>query len=153
MRSILAEAYPEYIPVRRKEKERIERVRRVKRAAGKAKNRKKVKRSEMGQPFLYLLMLTAAVIATIYICFNYLALQNSVTSRMDNIERLETTLENMRTENDALEQSIDTAVDLNEVYSIAVNELGMVHAGRDNIIEYERTENEYVKQGEDILID
>ena len=60
------------------------------------------------------------------------------------------TLDRIRTENDNFEKSIDTSVDLNYVYSVAVNELGMVHVGQDNIIQYEKTESEYVRQYEDI---
>lgn len=152
MRSNLAEAYayPEYVPVRKRRTKPDERVRRVKKAAGKAKNRKRVVRAEMDQSIPLLLMLTVAVIATLYICFNYLALQNSITSKMDNIEVLERTLEDLKTENDALEQSINTSVDLNYVYDVAVNELGMVHAGQENVIYYDKTENEYVRQYENI---
>lgn len=152
MRSNLAEAYayPEYVPVRKRRTKPDERVRRVKKAAGKAKNRKRVVRAEMDQSIPLLLTLTVAVIATLYICFNYLALQNSITSKMDNIEVLERTLEDLKTENDALEQSINTSVDLNYVYDVAVNELGMVHAGQENVIYYDKTENEYVRQYENI---
>ena len=152
MRSNLAEAYayPEYVPVRKRRTKPDERVRRVKKAAGKAKNRKRVVRAEMDQSIPLLLMLTVAVIATLYICFNYLALQNSITSKMDNIEVLERTLEDLKTENDALEQSINTSVDLNYVYAVAVNVLGMVHAGQENVIYYDKTENEYVRQYENI---
>ena len=69
---------------------------------------------------------------------------------MDNIKSLETRLDNLRTENDALERSIDTSVDLNYVYSVAVNELGMVRVGQGNIIQYDKTESEYVRQYEDL---
>ena len=69
---------------------------------------------------------------------------------MDNIKSMETRLERLRTENDALEQSIDNSVDLNYVYQVAVNELGMVHAGSDNVILYDKTESEYVRQYENI---
>ena len=69
---------------------------------------------------------------------------------MDSIKSLETTLDNLRTENDALERSIDTSIDLNYVYNVAVNELGMVRIGQGNIIQYDKTESEYVRQYEDI---
>ena len=69
---------------------------------------------------------------------------------MNSIKTLETRLDTLRTENDALEKSIDTSVDLNKVYEVATNELGMVRVGQDNIIQYDKTESEYVKQYEDI---
>ena len=63
---------------------------------------------------------------------------------------MESQLDTLRTENDALEKSIDTSVNLNEIYNIATTKLGMVRVGQDNIIQYDKTESEYVKQYEDI---
>ena len=48
---------------------------------------------------------------------------------MHNIEHLEAQLEKMKTENDALETSINSSIDLNKIYEIATKELGMVYAG------------------------
>ena len=59
-------------------------------------------------------------------------------------------LEKMRTENDALETSINTSIDLNEIYEIATKELGMVYAKKDQVLLYDKTESEYVRQYEDI---
>ncbi|MDO4438666.1 MAG: cell division protein FtsL [Eubacteriales bacterium] len=102
----------------------------------------------MDLPFLLILIL--AVLSTLVICYNYLNLNASINAHMDNIKSMETRLEKLRTENDALEQSIDNSVDLNYVYQVAVNELGMVHAGSDNVILYDKTESEYVRQYENI---
>ena len=95
-------------------------------------------------------LLLAAVVAALFIGYNYLCLKSSLDVHMDNIKSLETRLDNLRTENDALERSIDTSVDLNYVYSVAVNELGMVRVGQGNIIQYDKTESEYVRQYEDL---
>ena len=88
--------------------------------------------------------------AVIFIAYGYLNLSASVDNHMDTVEALEVQLESLKTENDALEQSIDTSVDLSHVYDVAVNELGMVHAGENNTIKYKRTESEYVRQYESI---
>ena len=96
------------------------------------------------------LMLFLALAAVIYIVYNYLYLSASIDTHMDRVEAMELELENLRTENDALEQSIDTSIDLNYVYDVAVNELGMVHAGESNTIKYDKTESEYVRQYESI---
>ena len=112
--------------------------------------RQRVVRTGLSIDLPFLFMLTVAVIATLVICFQYLCLTASIDAHMDQIEALETQLETLKTENDALEQSIDTSVDLNYVYDVAVNELGMIHAGKDNIISYDKTESEYVRQYEDI---
>ncbi len=96
------------------------------------------------------LLLVAAVIAALFVGYRYLCLKSSLDTHMSTIKTLETTLDTLRTENDALEKSIDTSVDLNHVYTVAVNELGMVHVGQDNIIQYDKTESEYVRQYENI---
>lgn len=143
-----AEAVPARKAPKRRESEQREQVKRhVRRAQGA---QKRAAQADLSIDLPSLFMLTVAVIATLFICFNYLRLTASIDSRMTTIEGLETELENLKTENDALEQSIDTSVDLNYVYSVAVNELGMIHAGKDNIINYDKTESEYVRQYEDI---
>ena len=108
------------------------------------------KQRAMSMDLPFLMMLTVAIAATVFIVYNYLSLQADIDQRMASVKKLEVQLENLRTENDALEQSIDTSVDLNYIYKIAVNELGMVHAGKDNVIQYSKTESEYVRQNEDI---
>ena len=96
------------------------------------------------------LLLVCTVIVTLFIGYQYLCLKSSLDIHMNTVKQLETELEAMRTENDAFEESIDTSVDLNHIYAVAVGELGMVHAGQDNIIQYDKTESEYVRQYEDI---
>ena len=98
----------------------------------------------------YVILLTIASICTLYLCVNYLHVQSSITARMHNIESLETKLEQMKAENDALETSINTSIDLNEIYETATKELGMVYANKDQVLLYDKTESEYVRQYEDI---
>ena len=98
----------------------------------------------------YVIMLTIASVFTLYLCINYLHVQSSITARMHNIERMEAQLEKLKAENDALETSINTSVDLNRIYEIATKELGMVYAKKDQVLLYDKTESEYVRQYEDI---
>ena len=39
---------------------------------------------------------------------------------------------------------------LDHVYQVATEELGMVYAGKDQVLLYDKTESEYVRQNEDI---
>lgn len=95
-------------------------------------------------------MLTVAAIAMMVICLNYLQVQISIAERGAAIQAKEQDLENLRSENDSLENRINTSIDLEEVYRIATEELGMVYANKDQVILYDRTESEYVRQNEDI---
>lgn len=98
----------------------------------------------------YVIMLTIAAICTLYLCVNYLQLQSTVAARLNNIEALEKSIETLKSDNDALETRINTSVDLDYVYKVATEELGMVYANKSQVRLYNRTESEYVRQYEDI---
>ena len=98
----------------------------------------------------FVIMLTIAAICTLYLCVSYLQLQSSITARLDHIEYLEERIETLKADNDALETRINTSVDLDYVYKVATEELGMVYANKKQVRLYNRTESEYVRQYEDI---
>ena len=130
--------------------EREERLQRKRRqdVGRSVKRQHRIRRNQERAMYMdlpYVIMLTLASICTLYLCVNYLHLQSAITARMHNIEAMEEKLEKMRTENDALETSINTSIDLNEIY-----EIGMVYANKDQILLYDKTESEYVRQYEDI---
>ena len=98
----------------------------------------------------YVVVLTIAAICALGICVNYLHMQSAMTKQMDGIETLEQKVETLKAENDALETRINTSVDLDYVYKVATEELGMVYAGKDQVVLYDNTESEYIRQNEDI---
>ena len=59
-------------------------------------------------------------------------------------------MESVKSENDALAIRINTYVDLDYVYKVATEELGMVYANKDQVLLYDKTESEYIRQYEDI---
>lgn len=98
----------------------------------------------------YVILLTVASICTLYLCVSYLRLQSSINARIQSIETTETKLENLKAENDALETRINTYVDLDYIYKVATEELGMVYANKDQVLLNNKSESEYVRQYEDI---
>lgn len=98
----------------------------------------------------FVIMLTIAAICTLYLCVSYLQLQSSITARLDRIEALEERIETLKADNDALETRINTSVDLDYIYKVATEELGMVYANKNQVRLYDKTESEYVRQYEDI---
>lgn len=98
----------------------------------------------------YLVALVIAACCALYLCVNYLHVQTSITAKLTNIESLEQKVETLKTQNDALATRINTYVDLDYVYKVATKELGMVYAKKDQILLYNKTESEYVRQNEDI---
>ncbi len=126
----------------------VRRTQEVRRSVNYTVRRNQEKALQMDLPFV--VMLTIAAICTLYLCVNYLHVQSSITSRIHNIEILEQDLEVLKSENDALETSINTYVDLDYVYEVATQELGMVYANKNQVIMYNKTESEYVRQYDDI---
>lgn len=98
----------------------------------------------------YLVALVIAACCALYLCVNYLHVQTAITAKLTNIESLEQKVETLKTQNDALATRINTYVDLDYVYNVATKELGMVYAKKDQILLYNKTESEYVRQNEDI---
>lgn len=110
--------------------------------------RNQEKALQMNMP--YVLMLTVALVCTLYLCINYLQVQSTMTARVHNIEAIEKELEFLKSENDAAETRINTSLDLDYVYRVATEELGMVYPNKNQVILYNKTESEYVRQNEDI---
>ncbi len=95
-------------------------------------------------------VLTVAVACVLCICVNYLQIQSRISARIHHIAQLEQNLEQLKAENDAEQASIKTNIDLEYVYKVATEELGMVYANKDQVLLYDKIESEYVRQYEDI---
>ena len=98
----------------------------------------------------YTLFLAAASVLTLWVCAGYLQLQADNTARSKNIVVLEEQLADKKAENDDEYNRVTSSVDLEEVRDIAINELGMVYAGADQVVLYDGTGRDYVKQYADI---
>lgn len=97
-----------------------------------------------------LFILSMAIAATLYFCIELLMLQQQVNNMEKDIVSMERTLSTMRNENDAAYEQINTVYDLDYVYDIAINELGMVYPNNNEVITYESTDESYVRQYADI---
>ena len=98
----------------------------------------------------YVLFLTFAMVCTVVACIQYLMLRSEVTSKVKELAKLETQLNELRAENDDTENRIKGAIDLEEVKYRAMNELGMQYANSDQIVAYECEDTDYVRQLIDI---
>lgn len=95
-------------------------------------------------------ILTIAIAATLYFCIEFLMLQHQVNNMEKNIVSMEQSLNTKRSENDAAYEQINMVYDLDYVYGIAVNELGMVYPNNNEVITFESTDDSYVRQYADI---
>lgn len=106
------------------------------------------KTQAISMPYLFALLL--ASVATLYLCFTYIQLQTDLNTRISTIDQKKSELDALRSENDALKNSIDTSIDLDEIYQVATQELGMVYPSEDQVITYDKSESEYVRQYDSI---
>lgn len=119
----------------------------------KIKHKNQVRRNQEKQLQMnagYVLIFSIALIITLFICVDYLQLRASISSRIKRIEQLQLQVEELVTENDTAQLHIESSVNLDDVFEIATKELGMVYPSKDQILLYDKTELEYVKQNEDI---
>ena len=98
----------------------------------------------------YVLMLLAVTVLFAYLCFSYLKLQASINASMNRIANLEEQITKVRSENAVRENRLSAQMDLEEVYRIAVEEMGMTYPNENEVIRYTEQMREYVRQYEDI---
>lgn len=136
-------AMPERAPreEREREREREQRVDQKTRA-----NRRRAMQMNPG----YLLFLTAAVVLTLGICARFIQLQTEINTRMRNVATKESQVLDLKTDNDATLNRIETSINMDEMRNTAINELGMVYPGQDQIVYFQVEPNDYMNQYQDI---
>ena len=114
-------------------------------------DKKRIKEVSVQMHSIYLSLLIVALAVVLYLGYNYLSIDAKVITDLKKIEKLEKDLDVLKNENDGLESSIKSfRPDLDYVYKVATEELGMVKADRSQIKTYTNSEKEYVRQYEDI---
>ncbi len=90
------------------------------------------------------------MVVVLALCANYISVQSRLTSTIKEAQKNESNLEKLKDENDSAENMIATYLDLDHIKDVAMNKLGMVYAKKNQVITYEKTENEYVRQFDEI---
>lgn len=103
-----------------------------------------------GIDFVSMILLVATMAITLYMCYNYLQVQGNIVQLERDVTGLEQELEVVLAENAAAEDGLNNLVNWDEVYRIAVGELGMVYPNKNEVITYRTTENGHVIQYMDI---
>lgn len=98
----------------------------------------------------YVAFLTIAALMTALISATYIKLQSEMTGRLKNIAALESTVSDLKADNDSAYKRISTSVDLDTVKDVAMNQLGMVYAGADQIVYYTVENDDYMNQYSEI---
>lgn len=109
------------------------------------KNRKQALHMNMA----YTVFLSVATIATLVVCVWYLQLRFEGTSHAANISAMEQELADLKEENTTRENNILDSVNLEVIRERAL-ELGMVYVDSDQVVTYQNSSGDYVKQYEEI---
>lgn len=94
----------------------------------------------------YVMFLWAALVATGIILVYYIGLQSDITNSVKHISVLERQLNDLKVANEEDYSRITSAVDLEEIRRIAIQELGMQYAQEGQIISFASENSDYVKQ-------
>ena len=108
--------------------------------------RNQEKASYMTLPYVVVLALASVVI--LMMAFSYIQARSALSVHQKQISSMEAQLTRLKASNDNLEAKIEASTDLEEVYRIATQEMGMVFPNQDQLILYDRVESEYVRQNE-----
>lgn len=80
----------------------------------------------------------------------YIHARTEVTALTKNVTSLQNDLESIRQENQDLQNEITISTNTETIKEKAIGELGMVPADNSQIVYYESSDSEYVRQKEDI---
>ena len=110
------------------------------------KNREKALYMNLG----YVLFLVAALASAAIILISYIQIQAEITLSVKHISAMESELNDLRLTNDENYARAASSVDLEEIRSVAIGELGMRYAKEGQIINVSGEGNDYVRQLADI---
>lgn len=112
------------------------------------KTKQRVKTAPMNYGYLAVMIIAIIVVGGVLI--GYVRLQSDITSRVNNIAKMESQLNELRLSNDEMYTKIMSNVDLEEIKRIAINELGMKYAKEGQVVTYSGEGSDYVQQYKEI---
>ena len=134
-----AEALPDY-----REERQVEQPKRVNR------QRQSNRRKAMHMNFRYVVFLAMAASVGLFVCVQFLQLRAEATRRSAHITAMQKELSTLQEQNTTRYNAIMDSLNLEEIRTKAIDELGMVYAEEGQIIEYKNPSNDYVKQHQNI---
>ncbi len=86
-------------------------------------------------------------------CVNMLTIQSDITEQRRQIATLESTLNELTDTNNETSKRLESSVDLPKIYEVATTELGMVYPKTGQVVSYEASNPDYVKQFKDVPVE
>lgn len=96
------------------------------------------------------------MIATVFLfgsCVNMLAIQSDITEQRRQIALLEKNLNELTDNNNEMSKRLESSVDLTKIYEVATTELNMVYPKAGQVVSYEASNPDYVKQFKDVPVE
>lgn len=107
-------------------------------------------RKSLAFDFKYTAFLAFAMVLMIFSCANMIRMESKLDGKKSNISSLQSEIRDMKADNEAFENSLSDSYTLEEIYNIAVNELGMVYSQKGQILYYDTANEDYVNQYQDV---
>lgn len=101
---------------------------------------------------MYTFILTSVIITTLVVTVVLLKTQFIVTDNAEKLIQLQQELVEIKKTNSQLESDIQKNVNMDEIYKIATEELGMVQASKDNVKYVEPKNSTYTVQYADVNV-
>lgn len=99
--------------------------------------------------FGYVVFLTVAALICFCVCMVFIHLQSDITAHMSAITSLEAQVSDQKSDNDAVENRLETTMTLDEVKQRA-GELGLVYPSTEQIQYYSIQSSDYMSQYSDV---
>ena len=141
----------EAVPVRKKRRQ--EEVRPRKRKNQKRKTYEKaaiIAARSVSFDLGYTVLITIALVATFISLAWMVSMQGKIEGQQEHVASLQSQLMEKQADNAAYEDELNNMYSLDDIYKIAVSELGMVYSQKGQIIYYESANEDYVNQFEDV---
>ncbi len=94
----------------------------------------------------YVLFLAFALCVCAVVLIQYVELQSDLTTKVKQVSRLESQLNNLQLANEEDYNRVVSSIDLEEIRKIAIGELGMTYAKEGQIIKYEKAGSDYMRR-------
>lgn len=139
-----------YVPARRQRELPIPPVQQPKKKKKISREAKKNRERAMAISPMYMCALAIAVIATLMICVSFLTLESEVRVQAQAVTQKEKELNKLLDENSATKERLNASMDANYIYKVAKKELGMDYAKENQVIYYQSSKPDYIKQYKEI---
>ena len=134
----------------RRQQSQPERQREHEREYEREQQRETKKKPRKKVSFISMLLTVTSIGLALYLCISYIMLYSSIITTEKQISVIEGQIAELAADNEEAYESIETSVNLKDVYKKAVNELGMVHASKEQVYTYNNKRNDRVIQYSEI---